>query len=30
MRITQDMTGGNVVVFNGGVRLLYEPGQSQE
>lgn len=30
MRISQDQTGGNVVVFNGGVRLLYEPGRSQE
>jgi hypothetical protein len=30
MTITQNETGGNVLVFNGGVRLLYEPGQSQE
>ena len=30
MRITQDESGGNVLVFNGGVRLIYEPGRPQE
>ena len=30
MHITQDESGRNLVVFKGGVRLLYEPGQSQE
>lgn len=30
MRITQDASGGNVLVFNGGVRLIYEPGRNQE
>ena len=30
MRITQDDRGGYVVVFNGGVRLVYDPRRSQE
>jgi lipopolysaccharide export system protein LptC len=30
MRITQDPAGGYVAVFNGGVRLLYDPMQREE
>ncbi len=30
MRITQDDAGGYVAVFNGGVRLVYTPAQTQE
>lgn len=30
MRITQNDAGGYVAVFNGGVRLVYDPGQSKE
>jgi lipopolysaccharide export system protein LptC len=30
MRITQDDAGGYLAVFNGGVRLLYDPMQREE
>lgn len=29
MRITQDEAGGYVLVFNGGVRLVYDPGRTE-